>query len=252
MIDGDAVHAGATVERARRRPGAVYARPHAGATTTWSIVGAGPAGLAAAVYAASDGLSTLVVERDVPGGQASHTSMIENFFGFPDGHRRRRARAARRAPGGAVRRRAADPARRRRAADFDGRRQPGARARRRRRDDAPTSCIAAPGMEWRRLEVDGVDELLGRGVYYGAGRSEAAQCGGDDVIVVGAGNSAGQAVMNLANAGARVTMVVRGDGLAQVDVRLPRRAHRGAPADRRAAAHAGDRAARRRGGSSRA
>jgi thioredoxin reductase (NADPH) len=68
-------------------------------------------------------------------------------------------------------------------------------------------------MDWRRLSAPGIDELLGRGVFYGAGRSEAAQCGGDDVIVVGAGNSAGQAVMNLGNAGARVTMVVRGDTL---------------------------------------
>ena len=63
--------------------------------------------------------------------------------------------------------------------------------------------LAAPGMDWRRLDVDGIDELLGRGVYYGAGRSEAAQCAGERVVVVGAGNSAGQAVLNFANAGAR-------------------------------------------------
>ena len=75
------------------------------------------------------------------------------------------------------------------------------------------ATIVAPGMHWRRLEVEGVNDLLGRGVYYGAGRSEAARCGGDDVVVVGAGNSAGQAVMNLAGAGANVTMVVRGDRL---------------------------------------
>jgi thioredoxin reductase (NADPH) len=68
-------------------------------------------------------------------------------------------------------------------------------------------------MVWRRFEVEGVEELLERGVYYGAGRSEAAQCGGDDVVVVGAGNSAGQAVMHLANAGARVRMIVRGERL---------------------------------------
>jgi thioredoxin reductase (NADPH) len=73
--------------------------------------------------------------------------------------------------------------------------------------------IVATGMEWRRLELDGVEELLGHGVYYGAGRSEALQCAGEDVMVVGAGNSAGQAVMNLASAGARVTQVVRGDSL---------------------------------------
>jgi thioredoxin reductase (NADPH) len=68
-------------------------------------------------------------------------------------------------------------------------------------------------MVWRRLEVDGLDDLMGRGVYYGAGRSEAAQCGGEQVVVVGAGNSAGQAVMHLANAGATVTMLVRGERL---------------------------------------
>jgi thioredoxin reductase (NADPH) len=73
--------------------------------------------------------------------------------------------------------------------------------------------VAAPGMVWRRLEVDGVEDLLERGVYYGAGRSEAAQCGGDEVAVVGAGNSAGQAVMHLASAGARVRMLVRGESL---------------------------------------
>ncbi|HEY7632947.1 MAG TPA: NAD(P)/FAD-dependent oxidoreductase, partial [Thermoleophilaceae bacterium] len=74
-------------------------------------------------------------------------------------------------------------------------------------------AIASPGMDWRRLNVDGVHDLLDRGVYYGAGRSEAARCRGDSVVVVGAGNSAGQAVMNLANAKAHVTMVVRGDSL---------------------------------------
>ena len=81
-------------------------------------------------------------------------------------------------------------------------------------------------MEWRRLEVEGVAELLGRGVYYGAGRSEAARCGGDHVVVVGAGNSAGQAVLDLARAGARVTMIVRGDELGDEDVCVPRRANR--------------------------
>jgi thioredoxin reductase (NADPH) len=73
--------------------------------------------------------------------------------------------------------------------------------------------LAAPGMDWRRLELDGVEELLGHGVYYGAGRSEAAQCAGQSVVVVGAGNSAGQAVLSFANQTARVTMLVRGDRL---------------------------------------
>ncbi|HEX8123900.1 MAG TPA: NAD(P)/FAD-dependent oxidoreductase [Solirubrobacteraceae bacterium] len=175
------------------------------------IVGAGPAGLAAAVYAASDGLSTLVLEHDVPGGQTSHTSMIENFFGFPDGI------------GGAELARMAG----RQAEKFGAELliMRGATGSRRGPDGPFTievagehqisapAVIAAPGMVWRRLDVDGVEDLLGRGVYYGAGRSEAAQCGGDPVVVVGAGNSAGQAVMHLANAGANVTMLVRGDTL---------------------------------------
>jgi thioredoxin reductase (NADPH) len=175
------------------------------------VVGAGPAGLAAAVYAASDGLSTLVVERDLPGGQASHTSMIENFFGFPDGI------------GGAELARLAGRQAERfgaelallRAAEKGGPGPDGLPHFRVAGGYAVSArvAIAATGMNWRRLDVDGVDELLGRGVYYGAGRSEAAQCSDDDVVVIGAGNSAGQAVLNLSNAGARTTMVVRGDGL---------------------------------------
>jgi len=175
------------------------------------IVGAGPAGLAAAVYAASDGLSTLVLERELPGGQASHTSLIENFFGFPGGiGGAELARLAGRQAEGfgaevlvqrgvtASRGGAGEPF----VLDVVGGYEVQARV-----------MIAAPGMVWRRLELEGIDELLGRGVYYGAGRSEAAHCGGDPVVVVGAGNSAGQAVMNLANGGAKVTMAVRGDQL---------------------------------------
>ena len=176
-----------------------------------AIVGAGPAGLAAAVYAASDGLATVVIETDVPGGQASHTSMIENFFGFPEGI------------GGAELARLAGRQAERFGAELVLLR--GVVGSSARTSGAPSllidggyevtadAVIAANGMEWRRLEVDGVAELLDRGVYYGAGRSEAARCGGDHVVVVGAGNSAGQAVLHLARAGARVTMIVRGDEL---------------------------------------
>jgi thioredoxin reductase (NADPH) len=177
-----------------------------------AIVGAGPAGLAAAVYAASDGLSTVVIEADVPGGQASHTSMIENFFGFPEGI------------GGAELARLAGRQAERFGAELVLLR--GVVGSTGDASGAPTleidggyevtadTVIAANGMEWRRLEVDGVAELLDRGVYYGAGRSEAARCAGDRVVVVGAGNSAGQAVLHLARAGAKVTMIVRGDDLA--------------------------------------
>ena len=211
LIDGDQVHAGVTV------PGLAEAwnehQPPKREHYDFAVVGAGPAGLAAAVYAASDGLSTLVVERDVPGGQASHTSMIENFFGFPEGI------------GGAELARLAGRQAERFGAELVLLRP--VVGGEHRHDNCQRFTVeggyevtadvalAAPGMEWRRLEVEGVEELLGRGVYYGAGRSEAVQCGGDDVVVVGAGNSAGQAVMNLADAGARVKMVVRGDSLAK-------------------------------------
>ena len=176
-----------------------------------AIVGAGPAGLAAAVYAASDGLRTVVLERDVPGGQASHTSKIENFFGFPGGiGGAELARlAGRQAEGFGAHLSLLRPvvgSRRMPDGDFELDLAGGYSVR------APV-VIAAPGMVWRRLEVPGFEELLGRGTYYGAGRSEAAQCGGDPVVVVGGGNSAGQAVMDLANASARVTMAVRGGGL---------------------------------------
>lgn len=173
-----------------------------------AIVGAGPAGLAAAVYAASDGLRTALIEEDVPGGQASHTSRIENFFGFPEGIggaelARRAGRQAEQFGAELVLFHQVSGSSRRADGCFEiavgGDHRIVARV-----------VIAAPGMLWRKLEVEGLDDLLGRGVYYGAGRSEAAQCRDDEVVVVGAGNSAGQAVMNLAEAGARVRMVVRG------------------------------------------
>jgi thioredoxin reductase (NADPH) len=209
VIDGDENVAAATVERLVE----AWDMSAAPAQRNYdlAIVGAGPAGLAAAVYAASDGLSTIVIERDVPGGQASHTSLIENFFGFPGGI------------GGAELARLAG----RQAEGFGAELLflHGVTGSRRVGDGLFTLeiegghevearvVIAAPGMVWRRLEVEGVEELLERGVYYGAGRSEASQCGGEHVAVVGAGNSAGQAVMHFANAGARVTMLVRGDEL---------------------------------------
>jgi thioredoxin reductase (NADPH) len=209
VLDGDVVHQGVTVERLAEA-WAVFARPKQDHYDLF-IVGAGPAGLAAAVYGASDGLSTAVAEEDLPGGQASYTSAIENFFGFvePIGGAELSRLAGRQAErfgaellilNGVTRghlRAGAMP-----VADLAS-------------GDRVSSdiVIVAPGMEWRRLELDGVDELVGHGIYYGAGRSEAVQCSGEHVAVVGAGNSAGQAVMNLASAGARVTMVVRGESL---------------------------------------
>jgi len=210
VVDGNDVYRNATVALL----GEVWdiSTPPSRTHYELAIVGAGPAGLAAAVYAASDGLSTVVIEADVPGGQASHTSMIENFFGFPDGI------------GGAELARLAGRQAERFGAELVLLR--GVVGSTGDASGAPTleidggyevtadTVIAANGMEWRRLDVDGVAELLDRGVYYGAGRSEAARCAGDQVVVVGAGNSAGQAVLHLARAGAKVTLIVRGDRLA--------------------------------------
>lgn len=178
-----------------------------------AIVGAGPAGLAAAVYAASDGLSTIVLEREVPGGQASHTSLIENFFGFPQGIggaelARRAGRQAEQFGAELTLLRGVTESR----AGTDGRFHVEVEGG---HEITARVALAAPGMVWRRLEIAGIEELLGRGVYYGAGRSEAAQCSGEEVVVVGAGNSVGQAVLNLADAGARVAMLVRGEQLGQ-------------------------------------
>jgi thioredoxin reductase (NADPH) len=208
VIDRDQSVTGATVERLVQEWH--LTDPPSRTAYDLAVVGAGPAGLAAAVYSASDGLSTVVVEEDVPGGQASHTSLIENFFGFPAGI------------GGAELARLAG----RQAEGFGAELvflraltgsellPDGFKLRLEGGYDVEAKVVvAAPGMVWRRLDVDGVEDLLQRGVYYGAGRSEAAQCGGDNVAVVGAGNSAGQAVVHLASGGARVTMLVRGDSL---------------------------------------
>ena len=211
VVDGDTVYAGTTVERLAEAWN-VYARPSR-SHYDLMIVGGGPAGLAAAVYGASDGLSTAVAEEDLPGGQAGHTSLIENFFGYVEGI------------GGAELARLAGRQAERFGAELlilngivGAHFEPGKPVLGKLSSgDEVTSDIVlvACGMVWRRLELDGISELLGHGVYYGAGRSEAVQCAGEDVMVVGAGNSAGQAVMNLASAGARVHMVVRGDSLSK-------------------------------------
>lgn len=208
VIDGDLVLRNATINRLAESWGNELPPK---TDYDLAIVGAGPAGLAAAVYAASDGLRTVVLERDVPGGQASHTSRIENFFGFPGGiGGAELARlAGRQAEGFGAHLSFLRPVVRSDRTDddrFELELEGGYKVR------APV-VIAAPGMEWRRLEAEGFEELLGRGAYYGAGRSEAGQCSDDPVVVVGAGNSAGQAVMDLANANAKVTMAVRGNDL---------------------------------------
>jgi thioredoxin reductase (NADPH) len=176
-----------------------------------SIYGAGPAGLSAAVYAASEGLSTVLIERSAVGGQAGTTSMIENYMGFPQGING--ADLAERA--------------RQQAVKFGVEilmMREGVKSS--FHDDRIWTDLAdggtmiaranvcATGVEWRHLNLASENELLGRGLYYGAGASEAPLCGGEDVYVVGGGNSAGQAVMHLARHARSVTMLVRDKALA--------------------------------------
>ena len=175
------------------------------------IVGAGPAGLTAAVYAASEGLRTLIIEMHVPGGQAATSSRIENYPGFPDGIgggelAARTYRQARRLGAefliGAGALAAADRAEGMIEVELAGR--TAVRAR---------SVILAFGVAYRVLDGAGVDRLIGRGVHYGAAPGEASAYRDRRVVVVGAANSAGQAALNLADDAAEVTMLVRADSL---------------------------------------
>jgi thioredoxin reductase (NADPH) len=176
------------------------------------VVGAGPAGLAAGVYGASEGYATLVVDRLAPGGQAGMSARIENYLGFPVGlsgaelTSRARQQAVRLGaellnPQDVVALRCEDP---HRVVCFD--------------DGTEVSCralVIATGVSYRTLDVPGVEALTGAGVYYGAGRAEAAAHEGQDVFIVGGGNSAGQAAVFLAQFAKRVTILVRGGGLAE-------------------------------------
>jgi thioredoxin reductase (NADPH) len=175
-----------------------------------AIVGAGPAGLGAAVNASSEGLATAVIEGVAPGGQAGTTSLIENYLGFPTG-----------ISGSELATRAAAQARRFGAEILLARRlarlsvdgvgfvsglSDGTVIRSR-------AVLMASGVEWRRLDVPGVDDLLGAGVYYGAGPSEALACRGSGVVIVGAGNSAGQAAVRFSKYARQVTLLCRGERL---------------------------------------
>lgn len=174
------------------------------------IVGGGPAGLAAAVYGASEGLRTALVEREVPGGQAGSSSRIENYLGFPVG-----------LSGGDLARRAVAQARRFGVEILSPQEVTGLRVADPYRyvtlaDGAEVSCHAlliATGVQYRRLEVPGVAELTGAGIYYGAALTEAFSCTGDDVYIVGGANSAGQAAMYFSRFARTVTILVRGASL---------------------------------------
>src|SRR5437867_2516018 len=175
------------------------------------IVGAGPSGLAAAVYGASEGLDVLVVESTAPGGQAGSSSRIENYLGFPTG-----------IAGMDLAARATNQAQK-----FGAQLMVGTGARRLTCDRNPRALeigdgqllsaravIIATGAEYRRLAIDGLSRFEGAGVYYAATFMEAQLCAGDEVVIVGAGNSAGQAAVFLAGAARRLHMVIRSTGLA--------------------------------------
>jgi thioredoxin reductase (NADPH) len=175
------------------------------------IVGGGPAGLAAAVYGASEGLRTLLIEREAPGGQAGMSSRIENYLGFPVG-----------LSGADLARRAVTQATRFGAEILNPQEATAIRVQDAYRfvrlaDGSELSCHAlliATGVSYRTLDVPGVQELAGAGVYYGAAITEALVCRDKEVFIVGSGNSAGQAAMYLAKYARDVTILVRQDSLA--------------------------------------
>lgn len=174
------------------------------------IVGGGPAGLAAAVYGASEGLKTVLVEREAPGGQAGTSSRIENYLGFPSG-----------LSGADLARRAVAQAKRFGVEILTPQEATGLRAEGPYRivtlsDGSELTCHAvmvAVGLTYHTLDAPGVSQLTGAGVYYGASLTEAISCQGEPAFIVGAGNSAGQAALYLVEFASRVIIIVRGDSL---------------------------------------
>jgi thioredoxin reductase (NADPH) len=176
------------------------------------IVGGGPAGLAAAVYGASEGLKTVVVEREAPGGQAGQSSRIENYLGFPTG-----------LSGSDLAKRATDQARRLGAElltieDAIGLRVEGSGRFVDLGGDRTLSAncvLVSSGVSYRQLEEPGFPELTGSGIYYGAAMTEARACSDQEVVIIGGANSAGQSAVYFSKFAAKVTILVRGDSLAK-------------------------------------
>jgi thioredoxin reductase (NADPH) len=170
-----------------------------------AIVGGGPAGLAAAVYAASEGLKALIIEPEAPGGQAGSSSRIENYLGFPSG-----------LSGADLARRAYAQASRF-GAEFVTQRATGIRTEAnyhfiKLADGREVSChvaLIAVGVDYRKLNIPGIDQFTGAGVYYGAAQTEAIACRNEDVYIIGGANSAGQAAMHFSKYAHKVTMLVR-------------------------------------------
>jgi thioredoxin reductase (NADPH) len=200
-----------------RQPSLAELAEHAGLKTRaaeafydLAIVGGGPAGLAAAVYGASEGLRTVMIEREAPGGQAGMSSRIENYLGFPSG-----------LTGADLARRAVVQARRFGveilSAEATAVRIDGPYRFLKLANGAELSChalLVATGVQWRKLEAPGVERLTGAGIYYGAAMTEAMSTKGEDVFIVGGANSAGQSAMYFSQYARKVVMLVRGSSLA--------------------------------------
>jgi thioredoxin reductase (NADPH) len=175
-----------------------------------AIVGGGPAGLAAAVYGASEGLRTVMIEKEAPGGQAGTSSRIENYLGFPVG-----------LSGSDLARRGVTQAKRFGVEILTPQEAINIRLENNYRiitlsNGAEISChalILAMGVAWRRLNVQGIDQFTGAGVYYGAAQTEASACQNEEVYIVGGANSAGQAAMYFSKYASRVRILVRGESL---------------------------------------
>jgi thioredoxin reductase (NADPH) len=185
----------------------------AGQTYDFAIIGGGPAGLAAAVYGASEGLKTILIEREAPGGQAGTSSRIENYLGFPSG-----------LSGADLARRAVTQARRFKVEILTPQeicqlRLDGPYKVLRCTGDgieiSAKALMLATGVKWRKLPAPGADAFEERGIYYGAAMTEASNMAGEDVYIVGAGNSAGQAAVYFAEHASHVIMIVRGKSLGE-------------------------------------
>lgn len=175
-----------------------------------AIIGGGPAGLAAAVYGASEGLRTVMIEKEAPGGQAGTSSRIENYLGFPVG-----------LSGSDLARRGVTQAKRFGVEILTPLEATGIRIENNYRiitlsNGSEISChalILAMGVAWRRLDVKGIDQFTGSGIYYGAAQTEASACQNEEVYIVGGANSAGQAAMYFSKYASKVRMLVRGESL---------------------------------------
>ena len=176
------------------------------------VVGAGPAGLAAAVYAASEGLATLVVEATAPGGQAGTSSRIENYLGFPTGISGQalagRALVQAQKFGASVQRSCP------RGAGFAASGVPTPWSYPTAGSCSPGAIVIATGAQYRELKIENLSRFVGTGIYHAATHLEAKLCEGEEIVIVGGGNSAGQAAVFLASACQHVHILVRSDGLA--------------------------------------